>query len=109
MTVLVRRRMATIARLEKDGWQRDGEIEKCVVTATLTDGRTVQKTAMIEYAADERHEIVKSLVEGAAAGREEWVGKFTRQVFLRRAKALEGVYGELQREYGCVPAVEEAS
>lgn len=99
-------RYATIARIEKTGWRRDGETETCVVTAVLTDGRTVERVAKIDYRPQERQKMMERLVHDAAAGRSDWEGEFMRGVFLRRAKALETVYGELQREFSCTPAVE---
>jgi len=90
-----RRRLATIAWTAAGAWEREGERESCVVTVTLTDGRTISREAVVEYEVGARHRIM----EHALAGRMYAL----RQVLDWKARAIERVRGELQREWSCVP------
>lgn len=95
------RRIASLVRIENAGWSRVSDLDKpteeCVLTAVLSDGRRIERTAQVTYAAGERERLLEAVLSGN--GTEADV-RVAQDVLHRRAKAVENVRGDLQREFG---------
>lgn len=99
-TMLVRRTVVTVDRIEVGEWARVPDLstptESCSVVAHLSDGTTDERSATVTYEPGERERLLEAVMTGE--GGEETV-RLAQSVLLRRSAAILRERGELQREY----------
>jgi hypothetical protein len=102
------RRVVTIAKVElvktedaPRGWARKPDLkqphEYCLVVATLSDGRTIERRGKVVYRKHEREQVLEAVSTGEGA---ENALRKMRGILDRRARTVQALFGELQREYG---------
>lgn len=102
--MLLRRKVVSIVRFEDSGWNRTPELdtptEVRLITAVLSDGTRVAKEATVTYKPRERERILEAMTTpGVDAARADWALRAIVAAKLRRARAAQTAYGELQRAY----------
>ena len=95
------RRLVTLVGIEAEGWARKPDLahpnEACAVRATLSDGRVIERDALMMYAPNERERVMEAVLKGTGTSADV---RLAQGILLRRIRAVERVRGELQREFG---------
>jgi hypothetical protein len=75
-------------------------IERNRIVATLSDGREIERFAEVSYVPGEREHLIESMARPAGGPDGARAVRLARAILDRRARSVERVRGELQREYG---------
>jgi hypothetical protein len=95
------RRIVTLVSIVAEGWGRKPDLahpnEACTLRATLSDGRVIERDALMTYAPNERERVMEAVLKGTGTAADV---RAARGILNRRIMAVERVRGDLQREFG---------
>ena len=95
------RRLVTLVSIVAEGYGRKPDLahpnESCTLRATLSDGRAIERDAVITYAPNERERVIEAVLKGTGSSADV---RAAQRILDRRIREVERVRGGLQREFG---------